>query len=258
MGRNESFFKLRMRMTILQSKSDQKNLTLTKSCIFFYVHNHLRVKLLFKACLSSKTRCFILLLPRDEAEPETNAPWEVLEQPLHTVSQNFAGFDQSLVDNVAELTKVVTSNTLKVDIEDFLPVQILVPKIATTRELFLTSSLDHEQYPVNLEVKFFGQKPQISLSSMKMIKNNTDLTLSVYVHSSNPHWLKVNEVTTSLRPKCQNPFEQSVKLTEILPGKSYFLPLALSKGSKIYLKSKDIRSVKSNLCKNQTILLGVL
>ena len=130
-------------------------------------------------------------------------PWETQERPLETFSQNFTGFEQSLVDNVAELTKVVTSNTLKVDIEDFLPVQILVPKIATTRQLFLTSTLDHDLYPVNLEVRFIGQKPQISLSSMKRIENRTDLTLSVYVHSSNPHWSKVNEVTTSLRPKCQ-------------------------------------------------------
>ena len=175
-------------------------------------------------------------------------PWETQERPLETFSQNFTGFEQSLVDNVAELTKVVTSNTLKVDIEDFLPVQILVPKIATTRQLFLTSTLDHDLYPVNLEVRFIGQKPQISLSSMKRIENRTDLTLSVYVHSSNPHWRKVNEVTTSLRPKCQNPFEQSVKLTEVLPGKTYFLPLALSKGSKIYLKSKDIRYATDPNC----------
>ena len=160
---------------------------------------------------------------------------------METSLSNFSGFERSLVDNVEELTKVVTSNTLKVDIEDFLPIQILVPKIATTRQLLLSSNLDHEQYPINLEVRFIGQKPQISLSSMKRIENRTDLTLSVYVHSSNPHWRKANEVRTSLRPKCQNPFEQSVKLTEILPGKTYFLPLALAKGSKIYLKSKDIR-----------------
>ena len=147
---------------------------------------------------------------------------------------------------------------LKVDIEDFLPVQILVPKITTTKQIFLTSSLDHERYPVNLEVRFIGQKPQISLSSVKRIENRTDVALSVYVHSSNPHWMKVNEVTTSLRPKCHNPFEQSVKLTEVLPGKTYFLPLALSKGGKIYLKSKDIRYGADSNLYMKTILIQVL
>ena len=156
------------------------------------------------------------------------------------------------------MTKVVTSNTLKVDIEDFLPVQILVPKIATTKQIFLTSSLDHDRYPVNLQVRFIGQKPQISLSSVKRIENRTEVVLSVYVHCSNPHWSKVNEVTTSLRPKCQNPFEQSVKLTEVLPGKTYFLPLALSKGSKIYLKSKDIRYAADPNLEMKTVLIQVL
>ena len=105
----------------------------------------------------------------------------------------------------------------------------------------LVSNLDHETYPVKLDVKFVGQKQQITVSSLKRLENHTDLTVSVYVHSSNPHWTAVTGVATSLRPQSHNPFEQSSKLTSLLPGKVYYLPLALSTGCKVYLKSKDIR-----------------
>ena len=142
---------------------------------------------------------------------------------------------------MVELTKVITSNTLKIKLDNFQPIQILVPKQTASKVISLMSNLDHDAYPVKLEVNFVGLMQQITLSSLKRIENLTDLTVSVYVHSSNIHWTKVNNVATSLRPKCQNPFEQSIKLTELLPGKAYSLPLALSKSSKIFLKSKDIR-----------------
>ena len=179
-------------------------------------------------------------MSRDDEDGGEQASWDS-QEPIESLNSNFSGFEQSLVDNVAELTKVITSNTLKIDLEDFEPHQMLTPKHATTQVISLASTLDHELYPVNMDIKFVGQKQQIMLCSLKQIRNLTDMTVSVYVHSSNPHWRKVNELTTSLRPKCQNPFEQSVKLTEILPGKSYYLPLALSRKCKIFLKSKDIR-----------------
>ena len=181
------------------------------------------------------------MLPREEAECEQYVPWDTQDKPPENPPTNFSGFEQSLTDNVVELTKVVTSNTLKIKLDNFQPIQIMVPKQTASKVISLMSNLDHDTYPVKLEVNFVGLMQQISLCSLKLIENLTDLTVSVYVHSSNIHWTKVNNVATSLRPKCQNPFEQSVKLTELLPGKVYSLPLALSKASKIFLKSKDIR-----------------
>ena len=62
--------------------------------------------------------------------------------------KHFNGFEQSLVDDVAELTKVITSNMLKLDIADFQPLQVLVSKRPATKVLHLVSELSHEKYPM--------------------------------------------------------------------------------------------------------------
>ena len=155
------------------------------------------------------------------------------------------------MDDVAELTKIVTSNMLKLDIEgtyskyffffilfllDFQPMQVLTPKRPTTKILHLISELDHESYPFKLECKFVGQKQKIMLSSPHVLENKTNINISVYVQSSNEHWTKLNGSKS-----VDNPFEQNTKLTEIAPGKIYYLPLGLTKDAKLYLKPKDIK-----------------
>ena len=52
----------------------------------------------------------------DENEVSVDLPW-ISQESSSTSSKHFNGFDQSLVDDVSELTKLVTSNMLKLDIE---------------------------------------------------------------------------------------------------------------------------------------------
>ena len=53
---------------------------------------------------------------RDENEASQDLPW-IFQEKSSTSSKHFNGFDQSLVDDVSELTKLVTSNMLKLDID---------------------------------------------------------------------------------------------------------------------------------------------
>ena len=53
---------------------------------------------------------------RDENEESEDLPW-ISQEKSSTSSKHFNGFDQSLVDDVSELTKLVTTNMLKLDIE---------------------------------------------------------------------------------------------------------------------------------------------
>ena len=56
------------------------------------------------------------IIIRDENEASEDLPW-ISQEKSSTSSKQFNGFDQSLVDDVSELTKLVTSNMLKLDIE---------------------------------------------------------------------------------------------------------------------------------------------
>ena len=48
------------------------------------------------------------------------------DKPPENPPTNFPGFEQSLTDNVVELTKVM--NTLKIKLDNFQSIQILIPK----------------------------------------------------------------------------------------------------------------------------------
>ena len=113
---------------------------------------------------------------------------------------------------------------------------MLTPARPTTRVLQLISELDGESYPFHLECKYVGQKQTILLSSTKALLNKTNKSISVYVQSYNCHWRKQNGSKSA-----ENPFEPNIKLTEIAPGKMYFLPLGLTKDAKLYLKPKDMK-----------------
>ena len=119
---------------------------------------------------------------------------------------------------------------------DFHPIQVLTPKRPTSQVLHLISELDGESYPFKLECEYVGQKQKIMVSSPQVLQNKTNRNLSVYVQSLNPHWARQNGSKS-----VDNPFEQNIKLTEIAPGKTYYLPLGLTKDAKLYLKPKDMK-----------------
>ena len=114
--------------------------------------------------------------------------------------------------------------------------QVMTPKCPTTKILHLVSEFDHESYPIKLDCTFLGQKQRLEISSPYIIENKTNIDISLYVHSSSPHWTKLNNFKS-----VDNPFEQNIKLTEIAPGTEYHLPLGLSKEAKLFLKPKDIK-----------------
>ena len=156
------------------------------------------------------------------------------------------------MDDVTELTRLVTSNMLKVDIdgiwnilmnnfdifyyEGFHPLEVLTPARPTMQILRLVSDLDGESYPFQLKCDYVGQKQNIMLASTKMLHNKTSKHVSVYVQSSNLHWSQHKESTV-----VENPFEQNIKLTEIAPGETYHLPLGLTKDANLFLKPKDMK-----------------
>ena len=53
---------------------------------------------------------------RDETELLDELPWISQQKPI-SCFKHFNGFEQSLVDDVTELTRLVTSNMLKIDID---------------------------------------------------------------------------------------------------------------------------------------------
>ena len=120
----------------------------------------------------------------------------------------------------------------------FQAMQVLTPARPTVQVLELISTLDGESYPFQLSCKYVGQKQNIQLSSTKTLQNNTNLHISVYVQSSNKLWDVQNRSKSA-----ENPFEQNTKLTEIAPGKLYYLPIGLTKDAKLFLKPKDMKYV---------------
>ena len=146
--------------------------------------------------------------------------------------QNFPGFEEAGQDDINELTKVVTSHNLYIDVIDFKPMKIFLPLRPGKRTLQLTSELDHEHYEFQLKSELSGNMQEIVLQSSTIIENKTNMSIGIYVQSDNLHW-------QMMRNSIENPFDNCTKLNEVLPFSIYSIPLALTKDTKFHIKPTD-------------------
>ena len=115
--------------------------------------------------------------------------------------------------------------------------KILFPKISTERTFFLTSEINHENYPIHITLNCLkDDADEIVLKSTYSIVNKTDMSLALFVQSDAAHWKLVNPSTEN-----ENPFENSVKMKEIPAHASYSIPLVLTKESNFFIKPSNLK-----------------
>ena len=167
----------------------------------------------------------------EESEDSSVVPWRRCRNDKNLA---FTGFEEAGTDDVNELTRVITAHNLYIDVIDFQPLKVLLPKTTGKATLLLTSEIDNDKYPFNVSSVFKGERQEISLESTTLVTNMTSMELSLYVESENLHWQLLSCAKAS-----DNPFEIGVKLTELHSHTSYYIPLVLSKQAKFYIKPKD-------------------
>ena len=113
---------------------------------------------------------------------------------------------------------------------------MIFPQRPIEKFIQIKSELDHSSYPLKLESKFENGIQAIQIMSNISIKNRTDSNLGLYVQSGSDHW-KLLSPTNMI----DNPFENCVKVKDLMCHSVFSVPLALTKDALFFIKPSNMR-----------------
>ena len=104
------------------------------------------------------------------------------------------------------------------------------------RFIQLNSELDHSSYSLKIESKFDNGTQDIQIMSTVSICNKTDSNLGLYVQSGSDHWKLL-----SPNNMIDNPFENCVKVKDLISHSVFSVPLALTKDANFFIKPSNMK-----------------